>query len=265
MTPGDPSDLNQRLVDEILAVSSLPWRDVTVVASTGSTNADLMARVAAGEAAEGAVLAAGEQVAGRGRLGRDWASPAGTTLSFSVVLAPPVERSGFVPALVAVAVARAIRGLSDIDVTLKWPNDVMGSRGKIAGILAEGSRGHVVVGCGINVSVAEADLPVPTASSLALEGTVIDRARLLVTALEQIHAANDMWREAAYSATGSGLLDVYRDMCATIGARVEVTLPDGTVVGGTARAIDDDGRLELVEDEGTRTLTAGDVVHLRPS
>ncbi len=265
MTPGDPSDLNQHLVDELLAVSTMPWTDVTVVASTGSTNADLMARVAAGEAVEGSVLAAGEQVAGRGRLGRDWASPAGSTLSFSVVLSPPVERSGFVPALTALAVARAIRGLSDVAVTLKWPNDVMAEHGKVAGILAEGSRGHVVVGCGINVSVPQADLPVPTASSLSLEGASLDRARLLVTALEQIHAANDLWREAAYSATGSGLLDVYRELCGTIGATVEVTLPDGSSVQGTAEAVDDEGRLQLTGPGGSRTLTAGDVVHLRPA
>lgn len=265
MTPGDPSDLNQHLVDELLAVSTMPWTDVTVVASTGSTNADLMARVAAGEAVEGAVLAAGEQVAGRGRLDRDWASPAGSTLSFSVVLSPPVERSGFVPALTALAVARAIRGLSDVPVTLKWPNDVMAEHGKVAGILAEGSRGHVVVGCGINVSVPQADLPVPTASSLSLEGASLDRARLLVTALEQIHAANDLWREAAYSATGSGLLDVYRELCGTIGVAVEVTLPDGSSVQGTAQAVDDEGRLQLTGPGGSRTLTAGDVVHLRPA
>lgn len=264
-TAGDPNDLNQHLVDEVLAVSDLPWRDVRVVASTGSTNEDLAARVAAGEAVEGATVAAGEQTHGRGRQGRDWTSPAGSSLSLSVVLAPPVERSGFVPALVGVAVARAITGLSDVRVSLKWPNDVMVDGGKVAGILAEGVGGLVVAGCGINVSIPESDLPVPTATSLSLAGASVDRARLLVTVLEQIHAANDLWRESGYSAEGSGLLDVYRGLCSTIGGDVDVTLPDGSVVTGLAQGIDDDGRLLVATPEGVRTLTAGDVTHVRPT
>ena len=72
-------------------------------------------------------------------------------------------------------------------------------------------------------------------------------------------------REAAFSATGSGLLDVYRELCGTIGVAVEVTLPDGSSVQGTAQAVDDEGRLQLTGPGGSRTLTAGDVVHLRPA
>lgn len=262
-TPGDPTDLTQHLVAEILAGSGMPWRDVTVVPSTGSTNADLMARLAAGDAGPGSVIAAGEQVAGRGRQGRDWQSPAGTTLSFSVVLTPPTEHAGFLPALTSLAVARAIRGLSDVSADLKWPNDVMVDGGKVAGILAEAGAGGVVVGCGINVSVPEADLPVPTATSLALHGAHVDRARLLVTALEQIHAAYGLWEEAGYSAVGSGLLDAYRSACVTIGEQVRVTLPDGATLSGRATEIDEDGRLVLAGDAGTRTLTVGDVEHVR--
>ncbi len=262
-SPGDPTDLTQSLVDELLAASSLPWRDVTVLASTGSTNADLGERLAAGTAGEGSVVAAGEQTSGRGRQGRDWQSPPGTSLSLSVALQPPVERSGFVPTLVALGVLRAIRGLCDVDVTLKWPNDVMIGDGKVAGILAEGTAGGVVVGCGINVSVPQDDLPVPTATSLALHGADVDRARLLVTVLEQIHAANELWRESAYSAEGSGLLAGYSAVCGTIGAQVEVALPDGTVLTGRAEDVDDEGRLVVLTDSGRRTLTAGDVLHVR--
>lgn len=259
---GDPTDLTQHLVDEVLATSSLPWRDVTVLASTGSTNADLQER--GSEATQGSTIAAGEQVAGRGRHGRDWASPPGSTLSLSVLLTPPIERSGFVPVLTAVAVLRAIRGLCDVDVSLKWPNDVMIEGGKVAGILAEGTDQGVIVGCGINVSIPEADLPVPTATSLSLHGADVDRSRLLVTVLEQIHAADDLWRESGFSAAGSGLLDAYRAVCSTIGADVEVGLPDGTSVSGRAEDVDDEGRLVVLTESGRQTLTAGDVRHVRP-
>lgn len=267
MTPspssGDPTDLSQNLVDELLAASSLPWRDVTVLAATGSTNVDLTQRLTAGSAEEGATVAAGEQVAGRGRQGRDWESPAGTSLSLSVALAPPVARSGFVPMLAALGVLRAIRGLCDVSVDLKWPNDVMIGDGKVAGILAEGTPRGIAVGCGINVAVPEADLPVPTATSLSDHGADVDRSRLLVTILEQIHAANELWRESGYSAAGSGLLDAYRSVCATIGAEVEVGLPDGTVLRGRAENVDDDGRLIVATESGRKVLTAGDVLHLR--
>ena len=261
---GDHSDLTPALVAELLAASSLPWRDITVLESTGSTNADLLAALAEG-APEGTVIAAGGQVSGRGRQGRDWESPPGTSLSFSVVLTPPSERAGFVPALTGVSVARAIRGLTDLDVSLKWPNDVLVAGGKVAGILAEGGRAGLVVGCGINVSVPADELPVATATSLAASGADVSRARLLITALEQLAAANELWREAAYNAQGAGLLDTYRTLCATIGSDVRVTLPDGSVLEGLAEAIDDDGRLLLVTEAGGRPLTAGDVTHVRPA
>lgn len=265
MTPGDPTDLTQDRVDEFLRGSAVVWRPITVVASTGSTNADLMAVVASGDVAEGQTLAAGEQVAGRGRQGRTWASPPGTTLSFSVVLAPPLERAGFVPALTALAVARAIGRVSGVQPSLKWPNDIMIGPDKVAGILAEGSGGRVVVGCGVNVTVARSELPVPTATSLALHADPVDRAELLVAALAELQSANELWREAAYSALGSGLLDAYRSACETIGSKVQVSLPDGTMASGIAQGVDDEGRLVLTTESGRRTLTAGDVTHLRPA
>ena len=95
------------------------------------------------------------------------------------------------------------------------------------------------------------------ATSLAASGADVSRARLLITALEQLAAANELWREAAYNAQGAGLLDTYRTLCATIGSDVRVTLPDGSVLEGLAEAIDDDGRLLLVTEAGGRPLTAG--------
>lgn len=250
---------------QLLAHSTLPWRDVQVVASTGSTNSDLLARLARGAAREGSVIAAGEQVAGRGRRGRVWASPPGTTLSFSVALTPPVSRGGFVPVLTAVAVARAIADTVGVTTSLKWPNDIMVNGGKVAGILAEGGSGAVVVGCGINVTVRQADLPVAGATSLSHHAAAVDRTELLVAALDALHGTYARWADAGFSAAACGLLDTYRATCATIGSRVRVSLPDGGELTGNAIAIDDDGRLVVSAAGETRTLTAGDVTHLRPA
>ena len=117
------------------------WTAVDVVASTGSTNADLLARaVAAPDAPEGQVLVAEEQTAGRGRLGRSWTSVPGASLTFSVLLRPaPVQagRRGWLPLMTGVAVASAVRAVAGLDAVLKWPNDVLVGDRKLAGILAE--------------------------------------------------------------------------------------------------------------------------------
>jgi BirA family biotin operon repressor/biotin-[acetyl-CoA-carboxylase] ligase len=260
---GAKSDLSQERVEELLAERRIAWRDVTVLAVTGSTNADLMQRWLAHEVVEGAVVAAGAQRAGRGRLGRVWESPPGAALSFSVLLTPPAGRAGFIPVLTAVAVARAVSGLTGLDVSLKWPNDLMLGGGKLAGILAEGATGGAVVGCGINVSFAAETLPVPTATSLNLHGATVDRSELLVTCLGEMHAAHGRWREAGYDAVASGLLAAYRASCGTIGREVRVSLPDGSVLAGMATAIDDDGRLVVLAGGVERTLTVGDVIHVR--
>ncbi|HEV3291948.1 MAG TPA: biotin--[acetyl-CoA-carboxylase] ligase, partial [Streptosporangiaceae bacterium] len=103
------------------------WREIRVVAETGSTNADLLAEARAG-ASEGLVLAAEAQTAGRGRLGRRWLSPPGAALTFSVLLRPrgvPPARLGWLPLLAGVAVAAAVTGAAALDTRLKWPNDVL--------------------------------------------------------------------------------------------------------------------------------------------
>src|SRR5579875_1879015 len=132
------------------------WGPVDVVALTGSTNADLLAAAAAG-APEGRVLAAEEQTAGRGRLGRSWASVPGGSLTFSVLLRPAEVAGsgrGWLPLLTGGAVATAVRAVAGVEGTLKWPNDVLVGDGKLAGILAEQTpdASAVVVGIGLNVA-----------------------------------------------------------------------------------------------------------------
>src|SRR5215207_4886252 len=144
------------------------WQ-VRRVAETGSTNADVVTLATAG-AAEGTVLVADYQSAGRGRLGRSWQAPPGTGLAVSLLLRPtavPAHRWPWLPLLTGVAVVEALRTYPGIDVVLKWPNDVLLKGGKLAGILVERVDGPAgaaaVVGVGLNVSAA----PVGAASLFA--------------------------------------------------------------------------------------------------
>ena len=154
--PLDPAALRRALVRP----GGL-WRDLEVVESTGSTNADLLARALAGEP-EGAVLAAEEQRAGRGRMGRTWTSPPRAALTFSVLLKPavPPARRGWLPLLTGVAVATAVTQVTGVETRLKWPNDLLTADAKLAGILAEAAGDAVVVGIGLNVSTEPAELAI---------------------------------------------------------------------------------------------------------
>ncbi len=185
------------------------WREVSVVPRTGSTNAGLVARAGAG-APEGLVLAAEEQTAGRGRLGRSWLSPPRAALTFSVLVRPvgvPPARRGWLPLLAGVATAAAVRQVSGLDAVLKWPNDVLLGPRKLAGILAEQSGDAVVIGIGLNVSTARDELPAAgatslPATSLLLEGSAsLDRGLLL----SRILAEAERWYLAWHGAAPPGI------------------------------------------------------------
>jgi BirA family transcriptional regulator, biotin operon repressor / biotin---[acetyl-CoA-carboxylase] ligase len=249
------------------------WREIRVVAETGSTNADLMAAARAGEP-EGLVLVAEAQRAGRGRLGRRWESPPGSGLTFSVLLRPagvPAGSLGWLPLLAGVAVASALASAAAVDARLKWPNDVLVNSGKVAGVLAEGWGGAVVIGAGINVTQQRAALPTPTASSLLLEGAPVAgetgnfRGRLLAAVLEGLARWYLAWRDQAApgDAAACGLRAEYLSHCDTVGREVSVTLPGGRAVTGQATGVDPAGSLELRTAGGLVRVSAGDVVHVR--
>ena len=108
-------------------MKSGPWR-IDVVEETGSTNADLLARAAAGEDIDGAVLIAESQTAGRGRHGRTWSTPPGSQIALSAgvgVGAVPSEAWGWLPLLTGVAVVDAVAEIAGVTAGLKWPNDVL--------------------------------------------------------------------------------------------------------------------------------------------
>ncbi|MEU9389270.1 biotin--[acetyl-CoA-carboxylase] ligase [Streptomyces sp. NPDC048324] len=286
MTPRDASDdsrwsdldrppLNAVALRRGLVREGGLWREVEVVQRTGSTNSDLVALAEAGKAGEGWVLVAEEQTAGRGRLDRQWTAPARSGLFFSVLLAPsevPVARWGWLPLLTGVAVATGLARAAGVDTALKWPNDLLVSIGgeerKAGGILAERAGDHgVVVGVGINVTLRENELPVPTAGSVALAGAVsTDRDPLLRAVLRALEEWYRRWREAGGDPAGSGLQETYAAGCATLGRTVRAELPGDRSIVGEAVAVDGDGRLVIATEEGVQEpVGAGDIVHLRPA
>ena len=143
-----------------------PLKHLDVVQTTGSTNADLLARHAAGEDIRGAVLLAEHQSAGRGRNGRSWSAPPCSQIALSIGVAAngvPAEGWGWLPLLTGVALVDAIRDSTGIEAGLKWPNDILVGTGKLAGILAEVAAPDpiIVVGLGLNVTLTAEEAPDP--------------------------------------------------------------------------------------------------------
>jgi BirA family transcriptional regulator, biotin operon repressor / biotin---[acetyl-CoA-carboxylase] ligase len=242
------------------------WTALDVVEETGSTNVDVIEAARAG-AAEGLVLVAEHQRAGRGRAGRHWSSPPRAGLSVSVLLRPrvPAARWGWLPLLAGVALAESVDRVAGVAAALKWPNDLLVGDRKCAGILAEAVAGAVVVGIGLNVTLRTEELPAPEATSLALAGArTTDRAVLLVALLHRMRDWYERWQAAGGDADASGLRPAYLRSCRTVGSPVRVRLPDGSDLAGTAETVDPEGRLVVRTPERSHLLAAGDVTHVLP-
>ena len=258
-----------------------------------STNRYLLNEARRG-AAEGLVVVADHQSAGRGRLGRRWEAPRAANLLVSILLRPrlPVDARHLASAVVALAAADACEALSGVAVDVKWPNDLLVGGRKLAGVLAEADvgsedRSPIVVGIGINVAwpprpsgdqtePETADQTTPdaasplrtevtdvadTATSLLAEcGQPVDRAQLLERLLVGLEP-----RVAALDSLGgrNGQAADLQDRCSTIGARVRVDTAAASFVG-TALSVTVEGHLVVdVDHQGPRTVVVGDVIHLR--
>lgn len=173
-------------------------RPYQYVASTPSTQLLLLP-----EAPEGALVAADEQTAGRGRLGRRWLAPAGTSLLCSLQLRPAIasERLPELTGVAALACAEAVAALAGLKPELKFPNDLLFGGRKLAGVLAEAREERVVLGIGVNVNVAAEQLPRevdrPATSLLVETGREHDRAELLAELLERLERRYDAWLSGA--------------------------------------------------------------------
>jgi BirA family biotin operon repressor/biotin-[acetyl-CoA-carboxylase] ligase len=244
------------------------------VAETGSTNADLMANSAHTD--DFSVLVAGFQSAGRGRAGRDWVAPAGSSLFVSVLLKPDgVAATNFswLPLLACLAMTKTVGALiPEAAVGLKWPNDVLVGQKKISGVLSElvGDLSGVVIGAGLNMLQNKAELPIENATSLQIEGAInLDLDEVLAGYLENLRGLYQAWVAAGGNAVASGLRNQVIEACVTLdhagNNRVRAILPGDAEIIGAAVGIDDTGRL-IVQPDGERevvAVAAGDIVHLR--
>jgi BirA family biotin operon repressor/biotin-[acetyl-CoA-carboxylase] ligase len=246
------------------------WSDLVVLVETGSTNA-FAAERAVDPAANGVVVVAEHQTAGRGRLDRTWEAPSRSAITLSALVRPsgvPAVLWPWLPLITGLAVAATLRRTAEVAATLKWPNDVMVGDRKLGGILVEridvpGTAPAAVIGIGLNVSQRPDELPVPEATSLLVEGAAtLDRSVLLKAVLRALDGLLERW-EAAEGGV-AGLHEAYVEASSTLGRQVRVSLPGGEVVEGEAVAVDDVGRLVVRTDSGERSLGAGDVLHLRP-
>jgi BirA family transcriptional regulator, biotin operon repressor / biotin---[acetyl-CoA-carboxylase] ligase len=209
--------------------------------------------------AEGALAVCDEQTQGRGRLGRSWTAPSGTAILCSLLLRPSADRVVSELSLVAgTAVAEAIEGAVALAVQVKWPNDVMLNRRKVAGILAEASDGGVVVGIGVNVNQERSDLPedanVPAGSLYTIDGIKRERGPLLVAILDRLEVNYDAWAErgldGVYDSLGS------RDFLR--GRRIAVNGESGVGV-----KIDRDGRFVVDVGGEHRAVESGEIAYER--
>jgi BirA family biotin operon repressor/biotin-[acetyl-CoA-carboxylase] ligase len=264
------------------------FTDIRRVTETGSTNDDLI-RLAEDGAPEGVVLVADHQTAGKGRLGRAWSAPPGSSLLASVLLRPPSAVAGVVTMAASVALTQAVGDVAGVTPRVKWPNDLVwpgdgsATDRKLAGILAEAAWPHganiaagwqepapaervvVVVGTGVNVNWPS-ELPAELADSAIalnhLAGRDIDRERLLTAYLGCLHA---LYEPLIETGRADAVVAEWREVSATLGRSVRVDL-GSEVIEGTAVNVTNDGRLEIVEGSGERrVLATGDVIHVRPS
>ncbi|MGM7775165.1 biotin--[acetyl-CoA-carboxylase] ligase [Arthrobacter sp. KNU-44] len=277
-------DRDALLHPDFLAAAGIS--QLKIVETTGSTNADLLRAVTTEPKEWGdlAVLTAEHQTAARGRLDRHWESPARSAISVSIVLRPvnsqglpvPTQSYSWLSLLGALALRETLLETAGLPAEIKWPNDVLVRGKKIAGILAQmgpmgdGSVPAVILGTGLNVTLGEDELPVPTATSLLLEGaTTTDRTVLLRNYLSRFATLYRSFCNAdgdptAGLAGGSSLHKRVEAVMVTLGREVKAHLPGDHELVGHASRLDEYGSL-LVVDHGGRehVVTAGDVVHLR--
>jgi BirA family transcriptional regulator, biotin operon repressor / biotin---[acetyl-CoA-carboxylase] ligase len=266
----DRPPLHEDVLRKALVTPGSMWSTVDVVDTSPSTNAALAER-AAGSRDDGVVLIAEHQTAGRGRLDRSWTAPPRSGVTMSVLVRPddvPLASWPWIPLLSGLAVAATLRRDAEVEAALKWPNDVIVADRKVAGLLVErveSSRGRpaAVIGIGVNVSLRPEELPVPTATSLMLEGAVTtDRSTLVRGILRALEGLLTDWYRHGGRAD-AGLQTAYVDACSTLGRRVRLEHPDGGESSGEAVGIDDVGRLLVRTPDGQVAFGAGDVVHLR--
>jgi len=221
----------------------------------GSTN-DEARRLAAEGAPHGTVLHADEQTAGRGRLSRGWFSPPGNLyLSILLRLGTPPARIGELSFLSALAIADTVEALLPraIRPMLKWPNDVLVSGAKIAGILLEQEGDATILGIGLNVLQAPVNASYKTTTIVASGGIAsVDSARDIL--LDRLSRHLEVWQAEGFAPIRAGWLE----RSYPVGASIRVNA-HGESIEGVFGGLDQDGALLLDTPEGRQRVVAGDV------
>jgi BirA family biotin operon repressor/biotin-[acetyl-CoA-carboxylase] ligase len=211
------------------------------------------------------------QTRGRGRLNRRWLSPPNVSLMFSLLfrLGWPIERANWLTMLGGMAAAHAIRAETNLNVRLKWPNDIMveqsGRWYKVGGLLLEsefdeaGKIRSAVLGMGINVNIPAESLPTqtitPATSLLVAMEYPVSRPRLLVAILRELE------KRYTAAAQGQSPQPAWNDLLITLGQPVCINQSDEAVITGIATGTDEWGHLLVRDEEGqVHTVTAGDVI-----
>ena len=239
-------------------------RDVRYMETIDSTNL-YARRLGEDGAAEGVLVVADEQTAGKGRSGRHWTTPPGSAIAMSVLLRPRIapERISMVTLVMGLAVAKAVRELYGLDALIKWPNDVVVNGKKICGILTEMSAelmavNYIVIGVGINSNMKEFPEEIrTTATSVALElGQDISRSQLIAEVMKHFET---LYRCFLETSDLSRIMSDYNAILVNTGRRVRVLEP-GNEYSAQALGTDRLGRLLVRTDEGTvREVYAGEV------
>lgn len=232
------------------------WR-VSVVELTTSTQSDLSALVNSSEIKSGEVIVSEYQSQGRGRLDRTFQASPESALLFSFYVTPARAHLEwtFISFLAAIALREVISNGLSVEVTLKWPNDILIRDKKVAGIISEASQHGVIIGVGLNVAMTKSQLPVMTATSLAIENSVeIDRNLILAKFLNRFEEIFEQWEE------GSDFTATYSKGSSTIGRQVRIEVSGRQPQVGLAAGISAQGALLL--SDGSE-VNVGDVVHLR--
>ena len=254
-----PEEISHKLGTKIMG------RKIYSYETTDSTN-DVAHRLAQSGSPEGTVIFSEGQSKGRGRMGRHWISPKGKGIYFSFILRPDVSpaEAPKITLMSAVAVATAIRKMTHLGALIKWPNDILINDHKVVGILTEMSAEvntvkYIILGIGVNVNTAKADLPKEATSLKHEMGEAVNRIELAQEILRELERQYCIFKNKGFE----NIIKEWKNLSHTLGEEVKIACHNKKIEG-TAIDLDTSGALVVRMDNGfTEHITAGDVVMVR--
>jgi BirA family biotin operon repressor/biotin-[acetyl-CoA-carboxylase] ligase len=259
----------EEIRDSISGRSMIIGREIIFFDTVNSTNTYAMELADMGYP-DGTVIIADAQTGGKGRLGRKWLSPQGKNLYMSIILRPVIlpRDAAILTLMSAVACASAIKQLSSVPTSIKWPNDIMVSDKKLGGILTEIKADmdrilHAVIGIGININLEAGDMPdeiKACATSIKNElGNAQSRTLIAIEIIKEL----ERWYSILLNGGKKSVIEEWLKLSSTIGRAVKVTVGNN-VFTGIAETIDEEGMLMLkLPDNTVKKISAGDVTILR--